>query len=390
MQLRIIPWVALAALTSSACEVEVTTLAGNPQCVPPSEAVVQYPPCYADGTGGPNGTAEFANPVGVAVDAQGNVYIGDNGNNCIRKIDAAGNVTTLAGNDMFADLNGGMTNPGGYRDGTGGPHGTAELNGPTGIAVDSEGNVYVADTQNSRIRKIDPSGNVTTLAGNGQEGSVDGTGGPDGTASFVSPVAVAVDTQGNVYVADGGANNIRRIDPSGNVTTIAGNGMTGHVDGTGGADGTAEFNEPTGVAVDAAGNLYVADSGNNRVRRIDQSGNVTTLAGNGTSGFQTYMDGTGGPDGTAQFDGPTGVSVDSRGNVYVADSNNERIREIDPSGNVTTLAGNGVQGYADGTGGAEGGAEFNQPLAVAVDVHGNAYVADTGNNRIRKITQPGG
>jgi sugar lactone lactonase YvrE len=377
-----------AAWGSSAC-VEVTTFAGNPSCEPPE--VDLTPNCYADGTGGASGTAEFASPMGIAVDAKGIVYVADTTNNCIRRIDASGNVTTFAGNSMYADLSGSLSNAGGYKDGTGGPDGTAVFNAPTGLAVDQEGNVYVADTGNFRIRKIDPAGNVTTVAGNGGGTETDGTGGPDGTAEFATPVGVAVDAQGNVFVADFDGNDIRKIDPAGNVTTVAGNGMTGHVDGTGGASGTTEFFGPRGVAVDPQGTVYVADTGNNRIREIDPAGNVTTFAGNGTQAAPyAFADGTGGPHGTAEFYNPTSIAFDSKGNLYVADMENSRIRKVDSQGNVTTLAGNGIKAYADGSGGASGGAEFSEPEAVAVDSRFNVYVADTGNNRVREITQPGG
>ena len=227
------------------------------------------------------------------------------------------------------------------------------------------------------------SGNVTTLAGNGTRGYADGTGGPTGTAKFNGPMGVAVDAAGNVFVAELYNNRIRKVDPSGNVTTLAGNGTQGYADGTGGPTGTAEFDRPGGVAVDAAGNVYVADTYNNCIRKVDPSGNVTTLAGNGTAG---YADGTGGPTGTAEFNNPGGVAVDAAGNVYVADYGNNRIRKVDPSGNVTTLAGNGTPAYADGTGGPTGTAEFWGPAGVAVDTAGNVFVADGTNNRIRKIT----
>ena len=250
-------------------------------------------------------------------------------------------VTTLAGNGRL-DL-----------DGTAGPDGTAEIDQPTGVATDTRGNVFVADSDN-RIRKIDSTGAVTTLAG-GRAGYADGSGGPTGTAQFYQPAGIAVDAAGNVYVADTGNNCIRRIDPTGNVTTLAG-GMQGFADGTGGNGGTAEFNAPSSVAVDGQVIVYVADFGNARVRRIDAMGNVTTLAGNGAQG---YRDGTGGPDGSAEFAYPSGVAVDAQKKVYVADELNDRIRVIDTAGNVTTLAGNGTAGYFDGSGGPTGTGAHN-------------------------------
>lgn len=194
-----------------------------------------------------------------------------------------------------------------------------------------------------------------------------------------------MDGSGNVYVADSNNNRIRLVYSSGNVTALAGNGIGGYADGSGGPDGAAEFSNPTGVAVDTLGDVYVADTGNNRIRRIDASGSVTTLAGDGTKGF---ADGIGGPNGTAEFDEPSGVAVDTSGNVYVADTENNRIRRIDASGNVTTVAGSGDVGWLIGTGGPGGTAEFSQPHSVVVDASGNVDVADSSNNMIRVITSP--
>jgi sugar lactone lactonase YvrE len=325
---------------------------------------------YAEG---PGSAAELNLPYGVAVDSAGNVYVADSANARIRVINSAGDVATLAGNGTS-----------GFADGFGGPDGGAEFYRPYGTAVDSQGNVYVADADH-RIRKIDSSGNVTTLAGNGFPGFADGTGGANGTAMFRQPEGVAVDSVGTVYVADFGNHRIRMIDASGNVTTLAGNGHLGFADGTGGPDGGAEFDFPSGVAVDTGGNVYVADKDNNRVRKIDALGTVSTLAGNGFSG---YSDGTGGPNGTAEFDFPSGVAVDAQGNVYVADAANDSIRLIDPSGDVTTLAGHGDFGFDDGSGGAWGTAAFASPFGVAVDLAGNVFVGDTDNNRIRIIRRP--
>lgn len=344
----------------------VTTLAGNGT------------QGFLDGTGGPNGSAEFAQPNYTAIDNAGNLYVTDQSR--LRRVDPSGNVTTVAGGEMF-----------GYADGTAGPNGTALFDGFCGVAVAADGTVYVSS--GNRIRKLDPRGNVTTLAGNGTQGDADGTGGPNGGAEFNDPCGIALDATGNVYVADFGNERIRKVDPSGNVTTLAGNGMQGYADGTGGPNGAAQFYNPVSVAVDGNGNVYVADVFNFRVRRIDQSGNVTTFAGNGSP---ASVDGTGGPNGTAAFDFPSGVAVDGAGNVYVSEESNgpapggpgeegNRIRRVDPSGNVTTLAGNGAQGYADGPGGRTGAAEFNAPAGVSVDSSGNVYVADSLSFRIRVV-----
>ena len=315
-----------------------------------------------DGTGGPSGTAQFSLPSAVAVDTSGNLYVADFGNNRIRKIDANGNVTTLAGNGIA-----------GFADGTGGPNGTAELDGPIGIAVDAAGNVYVGDELNNRIRKVDLSGNVSTVAGNGQPGDIDGAGGPSGEAEFWSPEGGAVDGAGNVYVADGQGFRLRRIDASGDVTTLL-------QDGTWGSGNYQRFSAIADVAVDSTGRLYVAAGAIWQV----QVGDIEVLSGGGEIG---WADGTGGPSGTAEFVNPSALVVAPSGVIYVADGIGNRIRAVAPaSGDVTTLAGNGLQGYADGRGGANGTAEFYYVTGVATDADGNVYVADGLNNRIRKIT----
>jgi len=246
-----------------------------------------------------------------------------------------------------------------------------------GVAVDTAGNVYVADTDNHCIRKVAPDGTVTTLAGSGTAGSADGTG---AAASFNFPIGIAVDGAGDVFVADTLNQTIRQITPAGVVTTLAGTaGMTGTTDGTG---ASARFNGPNGVAVDSAGDLYVADTESHVVRKITTGGVVTTLAG--TSGVSGSADGTGS---AASFNRPYCIAVDSTGNLYVGDRDNSTIRKITSTGDVTTLAGLvGNSGSADGTGGA---ARFNFPLGIAVDSSGDVFVADYNNHVIRRVTQVG-
>ena len=263
----------------------------------------------------------------------------------------------------------------GSTDGTGS---AAQFYYPQGIAVDGAGNVYVADSGNNTIRKVTPDGVVTTLAGlAGSYGSTDGTG---TAAEFSYPTGVAVDGAGNVYVADRFNNTIRKVTPNGVVTTLAGLvGSSGSTDATG---SDARFNEPVGVAVDGAGNIYVADSRNNTIRQVTPGGVATTLAG--LAGSSGSTDATGS---AARFNDPQFVAVDGAGNAYVADTENHTIRKVTPDGVVTTLAGlAGSSGSTDSTGSA---ARFSSPSGVAVDGTGNVYLADTYNHTIRKVT-PGG
>jgi sugar lactone lactonase YvrE len=255
----------------------------------------------------------------------------------------------------------------GYLDGIGSE---AQFKYVVGVAVDTKGNVYVADFDNHRIRKITPNGNVITLAGK-DPGFADGQG---EEAKFLNPTEIDVDAAGNVYVAEIGNHKIRKITPEGKVTTLAGSEQ-GFDDGAG---FNAKFSNPHGIAVDGNGNVYVGDTSNDRIRKITPTGEVSTLAGGDKADF---IDGIGKD---ARFAGPRGVSVDANGNVYVADFFNNRIRKITPSGVVTTLAGSGDREYADGIGSS---AKFNWPTGVAVDKNGNIYVADYQNNRVRKITQ---
>ncbi|MEI6569116.1 MAG: Ig-like domain repeat protein, partial [Verrucomicrobiota bacterium] len=316
-------------------------------------------PGYLDATGT---AALFQTVMGVATDSSGNVYVADAGNNMIRKITPAGAVTTLAGQTTA-----------GFADGT---NGAAQFSWPEGVAVDSIGNVYVADTSNNRIRKITPAGVVTTLAGQASSGSANGNG---AAAQFNGPSSVAVDGSGNVYVADMGNNLIRKITPSGDVTTFAGMLASGWVDANGTA---AKFYQPYGVAVDGSGNVYVGDTYNNCIRKITSAGLVTTLAGVG-AGFGSYLDGTGS---TARFNLPAGLVADSVGNIYVSDSANNRIRKITPGGVVTTLAGTGSSGPWNGPGSEAG---FSAPGSVAVGGDGVLYVADRLNTRIRSVAIAG-
>ncbi|NVM62239.1 RHS repeat-associated protein [Mucilaginibacter sp. SG538B] len=307
----------------------------------------------ADGTGT---SASFNQPLGATVDASGNIYVAEGGSHLIRKITPAGAVTTLAGSGSQ-----------GFTNGTGT---AASFYHPVGLAADASGNIYVADEDNNAIRKITPAGVVTTFAGSGAQGSADGTG---SSASFYYPCGVAVDGSGNVYVADAFNNKIRKITSAGVVSTLAGSGTASSVDGTGTG---ATFNQPFSVVTDASGNIYVADRVGAKIRKVTPTGVVTTLAGSGTASF---ADGTGT---AASFNAPTGLGIDKAGNLYVTDEANNRIRKVTSAGIVTTLSGTGGQGSTNGAGTAS---TFNLPFAIAANAGGLVYVGDFTTDLIRKI-----
>ena len=315
----------------------------------------------AAGSTDATGTAASFNYLhGIAVDASENVYVSDLLGHKIRKITPSGVVTTLAGSGIA-----------GSTDATGT---AARFNLPTNLSVDASGNVYVGDRGNHKIRKITSGGVVTTLAGSGTAGSTDGTG---TAASFNAPHGVVVDASGNVYVADYDNHKIRKITSTGVVTTFAGSGTAGSTNATGTA---ASFNGPEGIALDASGNVYVAEYGGNRIRKITPEGVVTTLAGSGTA---ASTDGTGT---AASINGPSGVAVDSLGNVYVVEFSGHKVRKITPSGVVTTLAGSGTASSTDGTGTA---ASFNYPISIAVSASNSLYVPDYGGHKVRKVEPKG-
>lgn len=316
------------------------------------------------GDGGPALSATLNIPTGVAVDSSGALVIADSLNDRIRRV-SGGLTATMAGNGSYKFS------------GDGGPATSAALNGPFGVALDSGGNLYIADAFNARIRKVSK-GIVTTVAGKETSGSA-GDGGPATQAMLRTPLGVAVDSNGNLYIADFNNSRVRKVS-GGNITTVAGNGTPGF-SGDGGSATAAGLNLPAGVAVDAAGNLFIADTANHRIRRVS-GGTITTVAGNGTSGFS----GDGGPATSAALNGPYGVAVDSSGNIYIADTGNNRIRKIS-GGNIATVAGNGTAGLS-GDGGPAIGAALNSPHGVAVDGAGNVFIADTGkgNSRIRKVS----
>lgn len=270
-------------------------------------------------------SASFFHPRDAVLDAAGNVYVTDRDNFLIRKISSTGAVTTVAGNGIKACTDGVGT--------------AASFKFPIYIALDSNGNLFVSDYDSNAIRKIEPNGNVTTFAGNGSTGTADGQG---TLASFYGPAGLYVDASNNLYVCDRENHLVRKISPSGLVSTFAGNGSNAVVDGS---KLNASFKNPAGVTMDAAGNLYISDYVARNIRKIDTNGMVTTYAGNGTSGF---LDG---PASSAMFKDVHDVTCDSQGNLYVADLGNRCIRKIYPTGMVATLAGNLGTGFSDGTGG---------------------------------------
>lgn len=310
--------------------------------------------------------AAFNHPSKIAVDKYGNLYVSDELNNTIRKITPEAVVTTLAGNGKTV-----LDKKNRLKTFTG-------FNGPGGIAIDRAGNVYVADVFNHTIKKITPSGAVTNFAGNGQAGFKDDV--KAASAMFNFPVDLAVDETGNVYVVDEGNNKIRKITTSGSVSTFAGSGSVGALDHRNGI--LATFNQPDGIAIDSKGNLYITDQLNHKIRKITPGGTVSTMAGNGAAGSADNNIGI-----LASFNNPRGIAVDPAGNVYVGDVGNQKIRLITPAGAVSTLAGSGAAGSRDNANGSL--AEFYFPNGIALDSMGNLYVADCLNNKIRKIETKG-
>jgi PKD repeat protein len=301
-------------------------------------------------------SAQFNLPTGIAPDTFGNIYIADYSNHSIRKINALGVVTTIAGNGTsgFAD----------------GQDTAARFNGPTGITCDLAGNIYVADQMNNRIRKITPTGLVSTYAGDGFIGALDG---PASSARFNFPIGIACDTAGNLFVADQYNHKIRKINAAGIVSTLCGDGVSGFVNGTG---LVSRFSMPTGIAVDLAGNVFVADYGNHSIRKVTSTGQSSTYAGTGASGYKDTL------SIFSQFSTPSGLFCDMNGDVIVADRSNQKIRRISPNGIVSTIAGS-FWGSANGIGSA---AQFANPYSLSKNINGDFIIADGGNNQIRRLS----
>ena len=309
---------------------------------------------------------------GIAVDKKGNIYIAMRDHNIISRVDTKGNMTRYAG-----------TGESGYG-GDGGKATEARLKLPAGLTLDRKGNLYIADRNNHRIRKVDSRGNITTVAGNGTAG-FSGDGGKATEAQLSRPSGVAVDDKGNLYIADRSNDRIRVVNSKGIITTFAGDGVDGFK-GDSGPAAQAQLSKPFGLALDKKGNLYIADRGNNRVRRINPQGIIHTVAGDG--GF--FFMGDNGPAYRASIAGPTGVAVDKNGVLYIADRNNNRIRSVDTQGMIRTIAGTGHQDY-NGDSEMARDTNLHLPFGVALDQDGKLLVVDRSHYRIRRVdTRRGG
>lgn len=320
------------------------------------------------GDNGPASTAQLSSPYAVARDGAGNLYISDQLNYVVRKISPAGVITTVAGNNTngYSGDNGAATN--------------AQLSPISGIATDIAGNLYIADHNNQVIRKVDGFGIITTFAGNNTFG-YSGDGGLATNAQLANPSAIAVDALGNVYFTEESNSVVRMVNALGIISTVAGTGTSGY-SGDGFAATNAQLNNPRGLAFDAAGNMYFSELGNDVVRKVDLLGTISTIAGNGTSGFA----GDGGPATAALLNSPVGLSTDASNNLYIADVNNNVVRRINPTGTISTFAGNqALGGGYTGNGGPATAAQLFAPAGQVSDNNGNVYIADFLNNLIRLV-----
>lgn len=339
------------------------------------------------GDGGPATEAALWLVRGMEIDSQGTLYLTDVDNARVRRVDpVTGIITTLAG-----------TGEDGYS-GDGRPANEAQLHAPQGVALDEAGStLYIADTSNNRVRAVDlATGTIRTVVGTGL-GISSGDGGPAALASTWWPVALEVH-ESRLYVVEFLGNRVRRVDPDGTITTLVGTGQPGFR-GDGGPATQAALNYPFDLAIDAAGAMYIADANNGRIRRVDPGGIITTVAGIGSipgnrmpwAASEVTPPGAalgdGGPATRAILSRPRGVAIDAAGNLYIADTDSHRIRRVDPSGTIATVAGSMYRGFA-GDGGPATRARLWAPEGVAVDSAGNLYIADTINGRVRRVTAP--
>ncbi|MDP1802995.1 MAG: T9SS type A sorting domain-containing protein [Bacteroidota bacterium] len=325
--------------------------------------------CGFSGDGGFATSAQACAVQAVAIDALGNKYFTEFHGNRIRKVNSSGIISTFAG-----------TGVAGFS-GDGGPATLAQIDHPTGIVADASGNLYVAEYGSSKIRKIDPSGIITTFAGTGVAG-FSGDGGPAISAQLNVPNNLATDASGNIYIADKANHRIRKINSNGIITTVVGNGTQGF-SGDGGLATAAEINLPHDVEFDGLGNMFVLDTYNQRIRKVNSAGIIITIAGNGIVGFT----GDGGSASLAQINHPSGLVIDPSNNIYFCDMLNHRLRKINSSGIITTFAGTGVAGFS-----GDGGLPTSAQIAavdgdLAIDGSGNIYFPDGMNNRVRMICQ---
>ena len=348
-------WLAPGVCLAQATQFDIKTVAGS--------NVQGY-----KGDGGAATSAQLNSPAAVALDPSGNLYIADRANNCIRKV-SGGKISTVAGICASA----------GAYSGDGGSATAAYLNAPTALAFDQSGNLYVADLLNHVVRRFAPGGSISTFAGAGQAG-FNGDGGSATATDLNQPFGLAVDASNNVYIADSQNHCVRVVTADGNINVVAGTPAVSGYSGDGGPARQAKLNQPLGIALDNAGNLYIADAGNNVIRMVSPGGTISTIAGNHAGGFS----GDGGPATSAQMNKPEAVAVDAAGAVYFSDFFNNRVRQV-VNGVVNTIAGASSSGYA-GDGGPAAGARLDEPIGLLADSSGNVYLADYGNDVVRQLT----
>ena len=351
--------VAFALLSTSVKAQNIKTFAGNGTS-------------GSFGNGGQATSAEINEPFGACFDKLGNFYFSDQGNNCVRMVNSSGVISNFAGSGSF-----------GFS-GDGGPAIAANMIGPTGIASDNVGNLYIADFNNNRVRMVNTNGIINTIVGNGTQG-YSGDGGPATSSELAQIYGLALDLQGNLYIADKINNRIRKVNTNGIISTFAGNGYGtglgyGGYSGDGGQATAAELYYPSGVATDARGNVYIADWGNNRIRKVNSNGIISTFTGNGNQGYL----GDGSAAISAEINHPYNITIDRAGNTYIDDNGNNVIRRVGTDGIITTIAGNGTAGYS-GDNIPSTSAQLNYPIGSATDSLGNVYIADYSNNRIREV-----
>ncbi|MGH7441484.1 MAG: NHL repeat-containing protein [bacterium] len=328
-----------------------------------------------DGTPGYNGddglgvAARLNGPVGLCFDARGDLYIADRGNNVVRELDRSGTLKTVAGDGTA-----------GFQ-GDGGPAIYAELDQPGGVCVDDQGDLYISDTLNDRIRKVDTSGNISTVVGDGMRG-YNGNQGPALAATLDAPQGLCFDSSGALYFAEAANHVVRKVGLNGVVTTLAGNGSQGD-SGDGNTAVSAQLDTPMGVCVDGQGNVYIADAGSNSVRKVDPYGDISTVAGDGQAGYQGDQGGAA----VARLRRPLAVALGPQGNLYIADSGNHVVRMVYLNGAITTVAGNGTAGTDDQESQATE-AELGVPEGLAVDSAGDLYISDQANSRVTELNCP--